>query len=89
MAKYAYHRVDSNAEEIYRALEQVGCSVFRGGPLDAIIGRRQRTYLVEVKTARGKLRASQKAFLAGWRGHAVVVRTVKEALAAVIGGEGR
>ena len=79
MAKYAYHRTDANAEEIFCALEQAGCSVYRGGPLDAIVGRHGHNYLMEIKTARGKLRASQKAFLEAWRGNAFVVRNVDEA----------
>lgn len=83
MAKYAYHRVDVNAAAIYHVLQRCGASVYRGGPLDAIVGFKGRNYLVEVKTATGKLRASQQAFLARWQGQAVVVRSVDDALAAI------
>lgn len=80
MGKYAVHRVDANAEEIFRALEKAGASVYRGGPLDAIVGYHGDNLLIEVKTAKGKLRASQKNFLDGWDGNAFVIRTVKEGL---------
>lgn len=88
MGKYAVHRVDANAEEIFRALERAGASVYRGGPLDAIIGHKGDNLLIEVKTARGKLRASQRAFLAKWRGTAFVIRSVEEGLR-VLGLTGR
>ena len=78
MGKYVVHRVDANAEAIWQAMEQLGASIYRGGPLDGIVGFRGETWLVEVKTAKGKLRASQKAFLARWKGNALVLRTVEE-----------
>ena len=80
MAKYSYHRTDANAAAIFAAMEQAGASVYRGGPLDAIVGKGGDTWLVEIKTARGKLRASQTKFLARWRGNAMVIRTVEEGL---------
>lgn len=88
MAKYSYHRVDANAEAILTAMEQAGASIYRGGPLDAIVGIRGDNILIEIKTAKGKLRPSQKAFLARWKGHALVIRTVEEGLK-VIGLSGR
>ncbi len=83
MAKYSYHQLDRNHAEIVAALRRVGASVSLKGPLDALVGFRGANYLLEVKTARGQLRASQQAFLADWQGHAVVVRTVDEALKAI------
>lgn len=80
MAKYSYHRLDANHAAIRQALEQVGATVYSGGPLDLIAGFRGHTVLLEVKTAKGKLRPSQVAFLASWQGCAAVVRTVQEAL---------
>ena len=80
MAKYSYHRTDANAEAILSAMEQAGASIYRGGPLDAIAGIRGENVLIEIKTARGRLRASQKAFLARWKGQAFVVRTVEDGL---------
>lgn len=83
MAKYAYHQLDGNHKEIADALIDVGASVTPKGPLDLLVGFRGVNYLFEVKTAKGKLRASQEAFLARWQGQAVVVRSVAEALAAL------
>lgn len=83
MSRVEFHRTDANAAEIFRALEQAGASVHRGGPLDAIVGFRSKNYLVEVKTARGKLRASQKAFIRAWAGQVAVVRSVDEGLALI------
>ena len=80
MANYVVHRVDANAEAIWQAMEAAGASVYRGGPLDGIIGHRGDNLLIEIKTARGKLRTSQKAFLARWKGQAYVIRTVEEGL---------
>jgi hypothetical protein len=83
MGKYVVHQLDSNHRTIRDGLKARGCSVYSGGPLDLIVGRQGRTYLLEVKTAKGKVRPSQEAFLALWRGHAVIVRTLDEALIAV------
>lgn len=84
VAKYLYHQLDANHRDIRAGLEAVGASVDVRGPLDLVVGFRGVTYLIEVKTAKGKLRASQLAFLARWRGGpAVVVRTMDEALAAI------
>lgn len=83
MARYAYHRLDANHQEIRQALEAVGCTVESTGPLDLIVGRDARTYLLEIKTAKGKLRPKQERFLARWKGHAATVRTVDEAFSAV------
>ncbi len=83
VAKYSYHRIDANHREIVDALKAVGASVNEKGPLDVLCGFRGRNYLLEIKTTRGKLRASQKAFLASWSGQAVVVRSVDEALTAI------
>ncbi len=83
MAKYRYHQLDKNHQAIREGLEAVGASVVSDGPLDLTVGFRGATYLLEVKTATGKLRASQERFLARWRGHAVVVRTLDEAMQAI------
>lgn len=80
MGKYARHRTDANAEEILTAMEQAGASIYRGGPLDAICGIRGDTVLIEIKTAKGKLRESQKKFMARWKGNAIVIRTVEDGL---------
>ena len=85
MARYSYHRLDANHDDVREALEARGATVESIGPLDLIVGHAGRTYLIEVKTAKGKLRPKQEKFLARWKGHAAVVRTPDEALAAVFG----
>jgi Holliday junction resolvase len=79
-------RVDGPHAEIVKALRRCGCSVLdlsrvgEGAP-DLLVGRAGHSMLLEVKSARGQVRASQRAFTAAWRGCPVlVVRSVDEAL---------
>ena len=84
MGKYQVHRSDGNAQQIIAAWRRVGATVeLIGRPTDALVGFRRVNYLFEIKTARGKLRASQAAFLERWRGQVCVVRSVSEALRAI------
>lgn len=83
-------RRDTNHAQIARALEDVGYSVLdlsrvgEGCP-DILVGGIDRktgqpmSWLMEIKTATGKLRPGQEAFRAGWRGPIAIVRTVDEA----------
>lgn len=81
-------KIDANQTEIVEALRQVGCSVEitsrlgKGYP-DLTVGYRGVTYLIEVKTDKGKLTTDQIRWQARWRGHVKVVRSVNEALATV------
>ncbi len=83
MARYAYHQLDANHRDIRAGLEAVGATVEPKGPLDMLVGFRGANYLLEVKTATGKLRPSQERFLSRWKGQAIVVRTMEEALKAI------
>jgi len=88
MGKYHVHRNDTNTDAIVEALGLVGATVARlGNPLDLLVGFRGRNYLLEVKTAKGKLRASQAAFLEAWDGQAAVVRSVEDALRVIQGAD--
>ena len=80
MARYAYHRKDNNHDEIRDALERVGATVVPDGPVDLVVGFRGATYLIEVKTEKGKLRPTQENFVRRWKGHVSVVRSIEEAL---------
>jgi Holliday junction resolvase len=80
-------RRDKNEKEIIEALRQAGASVTqiseKGAP-DLLVGFRGQTYLLETKTARGKLTEDQQHWVSTWQGHqAVVVRTVEAALIAI------
>jgi hypothetical protein len=79
-------KVDANQQEIVRALISAGCSVYPiGQPLDLLVGRAGVNYLLEVKNrdGRDKLEPLQQLFLRDWNGHAAVVRSAEDALAAV------
>jgi hypothetical protein len=82
MSKYHVHQLDSNHRDIVAALEAGGFSVESlGRPVDIAAGKDGKTYLFEIKTAKGKLRISQQKFFARWRGHAAVLRSVEDVLA--------
>ena len=78
-------RRDNNEAEIVSALVKAGCDVdyvsFK--PYDIVVGRSSQSYLLEVKTKKGRMRQSQVDFKRDWRGHYAVVRTPEEALKAV------
>lgn len=84
----AYARqVDANQAAIVAALRKIGCSVFvasaigRGFP-DLVVGKDQKTFLVECKVKKGTLTPVQKSFYDSWHGEDVkVVRSVEDALA--------
>jgi hypothetical protein len=82
-------RRDENEPAIRKAVEALGATwqplSIPGGP-DALIGFRGENLVMEVKQPKGKLRPSQEAWHARWRGAAVIVaRTPAEAVAALLG----
>ena len=71
---------DANEPLIIEYLERRGFSVHpMDQPLDLLVGRNQKTYLVEVKTEKGKLTKTQKDFLKLWRGQFAIVRDLEQA----------
>lgn len=91
--KYKRKR-DANQNPIAAGLIQAGYSVFDasavgGGFTDLVVGgidRRdgqRKNWIIEVKTAGGKLNARQREWHADWRGPIHVVRNLDEALAVV------
>jgi hypothetical protein len=87
MPRYAA-KIDTNQPAIVEELRQVGASVeslarVGAGVPDLLVGFRERTYLLEIKTDRGALTDDQRAWLARWRGQAAVVRSADEALKAI------
>lgn len=74
-------RRDANEPEIVAALEAIGCDVHRiDEPVDLIVGKANRTVLLEVKAPGGTLTGNQKDFFATYRGEAYIVRTPEAAI---------
>ena len=83
LRKYGNQR-DANEPEIIAALEKVGASVYPLDlPLDLLVGYRGKTYLVEVKSEKGRYTEGQEEFMETWRGQIDVVRSVDQALQAI------
>jgi Holliday junction resolvase len=82
-------RVDGNHSEIVDALRKCGASVLdlsrvgEGCP-DILVGMLGRNVLLEIKTAKGAIRPQQREVLEAWRGEAYIVRSVDEALQAIL-----
>ena len=85
-------RVDGNQAEIVAALRAAGASVWIIGlPVDLLVGYRQQSMLMEVKTLTGKRNPKparhtqlQKDFMLSWNGGPVsTVTDVKGALTAL------
>lgn len=87
-------RTDANQAEIVDALRRVGATVqllhtvghgcpdLLVGHFDATTGE-ARNYLLEVKTATGKLTPDEAEWHNGWNGHVAIVRSVEEALGVI------
>lgn len=83
-------RTDANQSEIVTALRKMGCTVLclhtvgKGCP-DILVGYNGRNFLLEIKdgskppSAR-KLTSDEAVFFETWKGQAVVVNSVDEAL---------
>tara|TARA_R110000737_G_scaffold340221_1_gene362869 strand:+ start:5578 stop:5853 length:276 start_codon:yes stop_codon:yes gene_type:complete len=72
---------DENEPEIFSALRQLGASVYPlHEPCDAVLGYRNKTYLIEVKTPTGKSTKPQAKFIETWRGQYKILRSVDEAV---------
>lgn len=88
---------DGPTKRIVKALRKAGVSVSYLDPFghawskglpDLLCGFKKKTTLLEVKSEKGKLRASQEAWRALWNGEPpIVVRDEREALVAVGLGE--
>ena len=70
-------KVDTNHSLIVKTLRELGCSVFdtsrvAGGFPDLVVGKNQKTALVEIKADdKAKFTAAQQAFMLNWRGSTV------------------
>ena len=71
---------DANEKEIVEALRAVGAKVLHLDDVDLLVGFRGVNYLLEIKTAKGRLNKKQEKFFRGWVGQVNIVRTVDQAL---------
>jgi Holliday junction resolvase len=86
-------RTDNNHREIIDELRQLGFSVadtsrLGGGFPDIVVGKNGVNYLMEIKDgdkppSQRKLTPDEEKFFALWKGDAVVVNSIEEALRAV------
>lgn len=78
-------KVDANQAEIVKALRKCGISVQstasmgKGFP-DLVAGKGALTWLIEVKSEKGKLTQDQVEFISAWRGKVHIARSVDDAL---------
>ena len=71
---------DANEADLFTELRAWGLSVVPiDKPADALCGYMGRSYLVEVKTPKGKLTGPQEDFLATWQGDYTILRSVEDA----------
>lgn len=77
--------LDANHTEIVAKLRHIGATVVdlakvgKGCP-DLLVGWRGKTYLMEIKTKTGYVRATQEQFFRSWTGgHIAVVRSFDDA----------
>lgn len=79
-------RTDANHLEICKALRQIGVAVeYLKLPLDLLICHKGETMLMEIKAEGGRLTKDQVEFIARWPGKVHIVRSVDEAIRAVLG----
>jgi hypothetical protein len=85
MRKYGARR-DVNEARIVPALRKRGATVrylSAPGLPDLLVGFRGVNYLLEVKAQKGKLTPPEQDFFDEWRGQAVIVRSIEDALIAI------
>ena len=78
-------RADANQAEIVEGLRRLGYSVLDasavgGGFPDLVVGKNGVTFLLEIKTAKGKLNPLQLKWHANWRGRVAVARSLEDAI---------
>lgn len=79
------HKRDANQPEIVRAFESMGCTVFDasaigGGFPDLVVGVCGKSFLVEIKTPKGKFTTDQVRFFESWAGQYDSVSSVNDVI---------
>jgi hypothetical protein len=85
MPHYAAKR-DINEKHIVDALRDEGAVVIRlsaPGLPDLLVGWRDTTFLLEVKSEKGTLTGPEQDFFEAWRGQCAIVRSVDDAKRAI------
>jgi hypothetical protein len=75
-----------NEKRIVKALRDIGATVMHlssPGMPDLLVGFRDVTYLLEVKTAKGTLTEPEQDFFKTWQGQCAIVRSEEEARRAI------
>lgn len=78
-------RVDQNQTEIVKVLRKMGASVQiisevgKGCP-DIIAGFHGVNYLIEIKNGNKKLTECEQQFFDNWKGQAIIIRSLDEAI---------
>ena len=81
-------KIDENQPEIIKALKAAGVQVeVIGKPVDLLLCCRGETSLMEIKGHDGRFTKDQVEFIARWPGKVHIVKTIEEAIKAVIGEE--
>lgn len=81
-------RTDSNQVDIVDGLRKCGIAVeYIKKPLDLLVCCRGETSLVEIKSEDGRFTKDQVEFMARWPGKIHVVKSLDEALRALLGEE--
>lgn len=79
-------RTDNNQHELVEALKKIGARCYYiKEPVDLVVGFRGRSILLEVKGEGKALTKAQQEFVESWPGEIHIVRTIDEAINAVIG----
>lgn len=82
MRKYGAKR-DANELEIVAGLRKIGCGVLHlsaGGVPDLLVSFKNKLYLFEVKTKKGKLTEDQVKFHETWKGTIYIIKSLDEAI---------
>ena len=81
-------RLDANHKEIVDGLLSVGASVqslaaIGCGCPDLLVGYRNKSFVIEIKTDTGGLTTAQESWLGNWRGQVAIVRNLQGALGVI------
>lgn len=78
-------KTDANQQAVIERLREIGAKVrYIKEPVDLLVGYRNRTIPLEVKTEEGRLTKQQVEFIAEWPAPVIVARDPEEAVNLII-----